>query len=304
MKIYINTSNQLISDPKFNSPISDLTFKRGDVEPLHVYFVDSGSYVTPLTARNIQFGLKPQGAYDSTQFIVFAETPTIVGDYYLLNPSFATTQLDALLMVDGLSTNDLASVTLMGEFTWSDDSDTTWETSNLLDVTIANDVIRNTESSPLALQTPEAWLDLQRPAVLALSAYPYEQTYLGINMTLIEGETTDAIEIPGLLTRYGAPVSGRYTYSTTGDNTPPVAEIWYKVYYDTNEWILGEWFDEVQTVYTVSVSSVATDPVEVDWTPFTCTMPLAEYPGKWANLPFGDQMRSYAIKSNLVLGPH
>lgn len=116
MNIYINSDNQLIDHPKFNNPVTSLTFKRGDVENLKVYFVEDNVVVTPLSGRDLIFGCKPSGAYDSTSFIVYAASATIVSDYYLLKPSFNTSEINNLLLVDGISTNDLTSITLMVDF--------------------------------------------------------------------------------------------------------------------------------------------------------------------------------------------
>lgn len=176
MKLYIDsTNNQLISDPKFATGVSSISFKRGDSDNLYVGFVADGTLTTPTTALDIVFGVKPTGAYDSTQFLVYTDTPTIEGSYYVLNPNFNTQALNDLLMVDGLSTNDIASVTCMGELTFSSLS-ATWESTNTFSVVVNNDVIRNNESTPTALATPEEWLLEQRPLPYTYSSVPQFDT--------------------------------------------------------------------------------------------------------------------------------
>lgn len=183
MNVYINESKRIIDHPKFNNPMESLDFKRGDVDKLRVYFVENFSIVTPVSGRDLIFACKKSGDYDNTSFLIHAASATIVGDYYLLKPGFNTLEINSLLGVDNLSTNNVASVSLMGEFTWSDISNE-WNSSNQIPVNIINDVIRNTEETPLASPTPEQWLATYGVYPLSLSSIVVESTYANTSFPL------------------------------------------------------------------------------------------------------------------------
>ena len=161
MRLYIDTaSGNLINEPSYKLPVGTLTFKRGDHTTINLSFVSGTSLTAATTARQIIFGLKESGKYDGS-FIVSTSAFTVYNtNQYVFNPSLNTTSLNALLCaLDGDDTNDVSSVTLMGEFTWSDDSGSTWYTTNTFDAVIDNDVIKNVEGSPTTQPTPEDWLN-------------------------------------------------------------------------------------------------------------------------------------------------
>ena len=161
MRLYIDTaSGNLINEPSYKLPVGTLTFKRGDHTTINLSFVSGTSLTAATTARQIIFGLKESGKYDGS-FIVSTSAFTVYNtNQYVFNPSLNTTSLNALLCaLDGDDTNDVATITLMGEFTWSDDSGSTWYTTNTFDAVIDNDVIKNVEGSPTTQPTPEDWLN-------------------------------------------------------------------------------------------------------------------------------------------------
>jgi hypothetical protein len=220
MNVYIE-GNRVIEHPKFSGLVDTLTFKRGDKVSLNIYFCSEGSIVAPVSGRNIVFGVKPSGVYDSASFIVHADTPTIVSDHYVLSPNFNTAELNALLKVDSLSTNDLAGVSLQGEFTWSNDN-ATWESSNTLEIIVINDVIRNTESTPLALPTPEQWLATYGLSPLVLTSPPLSSVLASVtvNPTLSANDTVKYTHKAG-----GTAGNFFYTlYSPGTDTTLPAFE--------------------------------------------------------------------------------
>ena len=158
MILYISDDGKLVNDPNFLLPVTALDFKRGDKTTIKLKFLNG---TTPLAAdpdRIIEFGCKPTGVYD-TNFTVYADTYVIdANDFYVFNPNFNTVALDDLLNNDADDTNDIASVTLISEFTWSDDLGVSWNSTQTYNAIVANDVIRNNEDTPLVNPDPAEWL--------------------------------------------------------------------------------------------------------------------------------------------------
>lgn len=167
MDIYINEStNQTISDYRFDSPVDSYSFKRGDYEPIRVYFVRNNVIQAPDAGRTIIFACKEKGNYDSDSFIVYGDVDGIGDNYYQLFASFDNETVDSFLA------NDTPSITLMGEITWSDDS-VNWESTNVFDVVVNNDVIKNNEGYPISSSGASAdWLAKNKVTPVYVSAPP------------------------------------------------------------------------------------------------------------------------------------
>jgi hypothetical protein len=158
MILYISDEGKLVNDPNFLLPVTALDFKRGDNTTIRLKFLSGTTPLAADPARVIEFGCKPTGVYD-TNFTVYADTYVIDGnDFYVFNPNFNTVALDELLNNDADDTNDIASVTLISEFTWSDDLRVSWNSTQTYNAIVANDVIRNNEDTPLANPEPLEWL--------------------------------------------------------------------------------------------------------------------------------------------------
>jgi len=107
--------------------VDALSAKRGTSEAFELQFLNAGVPTRRDIAAKIRFTLKEVTKYDGAAIVFSGDT--VAGDtwirpgeetgFYLASPSFNTTELNALLFSpDGNSANDLASVTLMGEFSW------------------------------------------------------------------------------------------------------------------------------------------------------------------------------------------
>lgn len=172
MKLYISTdTNSFVQDPLFPAPVQSVAFKRGDSATVELIFVSNNTSLSAISGRDITFGIKESGKYDGP-YIVAAEDYTISGDSYILNPNFNTVALNTLLNHgDSDDTNDVASVTLMLEVTWSDNA-TDFYSTNTIQAIVSNDVNKGGETSPIASQTLVEWLEEYRPLPLSLSSAP------------------------------------------------------------------------------------------------------------------------------------
>ena len=169
MKLYVDLETlQLIEAPGFRNPVTSLQFKRGDSATLDVVFLSNGGtvYQTIGDAGTlaIEFGAKMSGNYGGEYLVqssdwVFGD-PDSSYPVYQTSPSFNTTALDAAF---GVGTGEeLASVTLMGEISWTNGGEPT--STRTFAIVVANDVNRGTEGTPLAADSPDEWLESRRPA--------------------------------------------------------------------------------------------------------------------------------------------
>lgn len=156
MDLYINSANKtIISDPQFRTPISSISFKRGDSADILISFYDnSGSIETVSYNRGIQFGIKEANVFNG-DYVVYTDdiTPLSASNQYSVSPSFNTTELNAQL-----SSNE-ASVTLMLEITWTDDGGTSWSSTNTIPCIVYNDVIKDGEELPTSAYPPAEWFE-------------------------------------------------------------------------------------------------------------------------------------------------
>lgn len=151
MRIYLDLETRyLVTSNVFKSRVDSISFKRGDYEPLEIAFVNGSTFYQPATALDLRFGIKESGKYDGN-FLTYEDTFSWVSalSVYRGYPSFNTTELNTILgyLSGGDTSDDVASVTTMGEITWSDDGGSTWESSRSFSVVVENDVIRGTEGT-------------------------------------------------------------------------------------------------------------------------------------------------------------
>jgi hypothetical protein len=141
-----------------------ITIKRGDALPLTVRFLQAQAPTRLDATTTISFALKESGKYDATPVVLEQTfTASTVGSpdsdpHYTATPSLNTTELNALFSIDGNSANDPASVTLMGEITWTATGDTGPTSIKTFTVNCENDVYRGTESAPSSQPSPDDWL--------------------------------------------------------------------------------------------------------------------------------------------------
>jgi hypothetical protein len=97
------------------------------------------------------FGCKKSGEYDG-DFLTYENSFVwnAVLSAYTGSPSFNTVEIDSLLGHDlsGNVQDDIASVSTMGEFSWSSDGGTTWTSTKQFTVTLEHDVIHGSEGVP------------------------------------------------------------------------------------------------------------------------------------------------------------
>ena len=175
MQLFIDTiNNTFINDALFRSPLNEVSFKRGDSANVQIAFVNDGTIVSMLSSRLITFGIKEAGKYDAN-FLVTASDYTISGNYYVLNPSFNTVQINDLLNSDDDNeNNDIESILGMLEVTWSDNEGDDWTSTNVIDAIIENDVCKGGEATPTPSQTMIEWMAEYHPTPLVLSAAPVD----------------------------------------------------------------------------------------------------------------------------------
>lgn len=165
-------SLELVKAASDRSRVSQVDLKRGDSALFELVFVRSG-IVQQLTDGNvITFGAKERKKYDSTPVILHDDFDlTGSGDTakYLGTPSLNTEPLNNLLLIDGVTTNDLEYIDLMAEFSWKIGEGAPTSTRTFV-LRVNNDVIRDDDGTPAQLPDPDAWT----PGPLALTAPPVD----------------------------------------------------------------------------------------------------------------------------------
>jgi hypothetical protein len=139
----------LTTVPGVRSAISVLEFKRSAIASLEIQFNRDGVVEElPPDATGI-FGMKVTGHYDadySVASLAWVQSGTGENAIYKFEFSFINPDLDALFMVDADPSNDVVSLTLMGELQWI--SGGRVHKSQTVNVKIANDVNRGGEILP------------------------------------------------------------------------------------------------------------------------------------------------------------
>ena len=194
----------LVEGPGITTPVTELSFKRGTAPLLEVQFGRhvSGVWTPELLAAGtvLRFGPKESGKYDGA-FVVFSgdaawTTPGSASGFYSANPSFNTTQLNALLFSpDGNDANDVESVTLMSEFSWrlGVALPTKTETFN---VVVHNAVDNGSESAPSEAgpdhESRITQLELQIGPVQFL---PSVSNYVGGEVSDLDAKATASLDV-------------------------------------------------------------------------------------------------------------
>lgn len=147
---------ELITSATDRSRVTLVEGKRGDAAAFQVQFVRSGVAEELAGSSVLTFGAKENGKYDDTTVVVedgFTLTGSGTTAKYVASPSFATTALDALFLIDGNDANDPASVDLMAEFTWRVGSGSPTSCRTFI-FRVHNDVNRDEDVTPTPLPTP------------------------------------------------------------------------------------------------------------------------------------------------------
>ena len=194
MKLYVDLETlQAIVGPGQRAPISCLRVKRGDLVRLDVSFLQNGLTPTAIgdpATMELHFGAKPRGTYGAG-YLVYSDAWTMpaaeeVKPVYRCDVSFNTAELAAaFISPTGM---ELADIAIMGEITWLDGTGQT--STRTFQVTVENDVNRGDEGTPVALPTPDEWLDsraVRFDKAQLLSPDEQERVRTAIGVTVIEG---------------------------------------------------------------------------------------------------------------------
>jgi hypothetical protein len=161
VRLYIDLDTQaLVSGLGTRSPVSAVSFKRGDSSRIEVQFFRGVTPVQLADGATGKFAIKEAGKYDSDP-IVFADEWTLEGAeasaIYVFSPNFNTVELNALLNSgDEDEDNDVKSLACMAEIKWIVAG--AINSTQTITANIANDVIKGTEGTPIELPTPLDWL--------------------------------------------------------------------------------------------------------------------------------------------------
>lgn len=165
MNLYVDLDTlQLRASGTDSRQVVSIDAKRGDALPLTIRFYQGGSQVRLDATTTINFAIKEDGKYDDDPLVLESSfTASAVGSpdsdpHYTATPSLNTAGLNALFNIDDDSSNDPASVRLMGELTWQATGDTGPTSIKTFVVRMANDVYRGDETTPTTLETPLEWL--------------------------------------------------------------------------------------------------------------------------------------------------
>ena len=159
MRFYYDLDlGQLVQTPGYPNPLNIVDFKRGDAAEIRLGFYEGGRQVSIGSSAVLEFALKPVGKYDLDP-VVSSDDWTYGGDEtpeYICSPSFNTIALNALFNhADADYENDISSVDLMFEITWSVDLGISWVSTDTITARVYNDVIKGIEGVPL--QGPPAY---------------------------------------------------------------------------------------------------------------------------------------------------
>jgi len=143
---------RLVQAPGYPGALNKVDFKRGDAAEIRLGFYRGGRQVSIGSGALLRFALKPSGKYDVDP-VVSGDVWSFVDDSnpeYFCNPSFNTVALNALFNhADGDYGNDVTSVDLMFEITWSLDDGASWSSTDTVIARVYNDVIKGDEGVPL-----------------------------------------------------------------------------------------------------------------------------------------------------------
>jgi hypothetical protein len=143
MRLYFSlTSSRLITAPSYNTPLSKLSFKRGDAVTLDltIYVGVTATELEP--GSEIIFALKKTLDGDA---LAIADNWTLADGIYSAKFNTNTTELIAEMGGED-------SIELLGELSTSPNGDD-WTSSQTLTVTVENDLIKGNEETPETVAT-------------------------------------------------------------------------------------------------------------------------------------------------------
>lgn len=161
MNLYWNLSlGRLVTGLNSTTEISDFEFMRRDAAELKIYFVQdqTGVPVEMPSTLEIRFLLKPYATGTTPDFsaepVVYSAAFTENTDLsWSAFPSFNTTALDTEF------TDDPTSITFAGQLSFRPDSgSTSWSSTQILSVTVINDLIIGDEGTPTNAADPTDYL--------------------------------------------------------------------------------------------------------------------------------------------------
>jgi hypothetical protein len=145
VKLYIDLdTEQSIVSPGIPSALTEFSIKRTNTARLDVQFSRGGQVIELPDGTLGRFELKASGKYDAEP-VTGAEGWSKIGEgegtFYTFTFTLISDTLDALLHINVSDADDIPSVKLMGEVQWTD-LDGSVHTTQTLDVTVLNNVIR------------------------------------------------------------------------------------------------------------------------------------------------------------------
>ena len=132
---YIQTdTNTFITDLGFQTPANRIDFKNNDTANVAVYLCSGSTALSStLSATYVRYGAK-QSLSDSTFVIQASAVGNIAQQYLTLSPKITATNLINLLSATG-------STTLLSEFSYSQDSGSTWNHSQTFSTVVTQNII-------------------------------------------------------------------------------------------------------------------------------------------------------------------
>jgi hypothetical protein len=193
MILFINPDNNLlVGDPLFRNPIRKILYKRRDGGVVRLGFAGEPQ-ADP--SRMLKIGVKPYLDFDAPDFLVYANSYYTLPDspFYYIAPNFNTVAINSLF------TPNLTSVLVSLEVSWSADSGVTWDSSQVVDVEIFNDLIQGGEFFP----TPLSSFESQIIPILASFVHPinvFDNDLTVSNGSIVVSGSASYISTPSLFT--------------------------------------------------------------------------------------------------------
>lgn len=170
--------NQFVFYPGTSDPVEIIEFKRGDSTELVLqtcYGLTPGP-IAPEEVLGLKVGIKELGDY-SGAFLAFSDTYTFeFTEATGLSTYTIPWNLNTTEVADYLANSDrpdLAYVDAMFEVQITNDGKVT--STKTIIARIWNDVIKDNETTPLGLPTPDAWLDERVPRMDKSLVIDFEQ---------------------------------------------------------------------------------------------------------------------------------
>lgn len=152
MNLYVELETlKLVRSVTDRRELQSFSVKRGDALPLTVRFLQDQTATRLDASTVISFAFKEAGKYDDDPVVLEQTfTASTVDDpdsdpHYTASPGLNTTELNDLFLIDADSSNDPASVALMGELSWKATGDDGPTSIKTFEVVCQNDVFRGDE---------------------------------------------------------------------------------------------------------------------------------------------------------------